>query len=153
VTLLAATFGFALLSAIVPIANIEAFLAAGTAAGSSTWWALALVATAGQMLGKVGFYLLGRESTQWAWVRRRTAGGKAERWLARLTLTAERRPWSTWLVVAASAVVGIPPFAIVSVLAGQVRVPLVVFLVVGSAGRFVRFAAIVLGVESLTEWF
>ncbi len=150
-SLLVATFGFGVLSAIVPVANIETFLGAATTQSGALWWALALAATVGQMLGKVGFFLLGRGSTEWAWVRRRLAKGKGEERLARLTRAAERRPWSTWLVLAASAVVGIPPFAIVSVLAGQLRVPLSVFLVIGSAGRFVRFAAIVLGVESVSE--
>lgn len=150
-TLLAATFGFGVLSAVVPVANIEAFLGAAAVTSGAPWWLLVLVATFGQMLGKVGFYLLGRESLQWAWIRRRVERAEGRRWLARLTRATEQRPWTSWAAVGVSAVVGIPPFAIVSVLAGQVRLSLTAFVVIGSAGRFVRFAAIVLGVESVSD--
>jgi membrane protein YqaA with SNARE-associated domain len=152
VKLLLATFGFGLLSSAVPVANIEAFLAAGTTQNAATWWALAGAATIGQMLGKVGFYLLGRQSLDWAWLRRRTEHGSGAKWWGRLNSMAEQRWEVTWLVVLFSAFVGFPPFAIVSVLAGQLKVPLLAFVVLGSAGRFARFATIVLGMESVLDW-
>lgn len=150
--LLLATFGFGVLSSAVPIANIEAFLAAGTTQRAATWWALAGAATIGQMLGKIGFYLLGRQSLDWAWMRRRTQHGSGAKWWGRLTWAAGQRREVTWLVVLFSAYVGVPPFAVVSVLAGQLRISLLAFVVFGSAGRFARFATIVLGVESVLDW-
>ncbi len=40
-----------------------------------------------------------------------------------------------------SAATGFPPFAIVAVLAGQLRMNVALFLVVGTVGRTLRFAA------------
>jgi hypothetical protein len=97
VKLLLATFGFGLLSSAVPVANIEAFLAAGTTQNAATWWALAGAATIGQMLGKVGFYLLGRQSLDWAWLRRRTEHGSGAKWWGRLNSMADQRWEVTWL--------------------------------------------------------
>lgn len=52
------------------------------------------------------------------------------------------RPWATATLCFVSASVGLPPFAVVAVLLGRFRMPVVSFLVVGSLGRLVRFAAV-----------
>ncbi|MDQ3105042.1 MAG: hypothetical protein M3Q87_07445 [Actinomycetota bacterium] len=150
-TVLLATVGVCLASAWIPVINAEAYLAAVATQQPLPWWALALAATVGQMIGKVGFFLLGRQSLSWGWLTRRMAKANVGRWVDRMTGAAEARPWAAWAVVLASAGVGLPPFAVISFLAGQVRVSLLAFCVLGSAGRFARFAGIVLGVESLTD--
>ena len=152
-TWLAATFGVCLVSAWVPIVNAEAYLAAVATQQPGAWWALAAAATAGQMLGKVGFFLLGRQSLSWQWLARRMERANVDRWIARMTRTADARPWVAWAVVLASAGIGFPPFAVISFLAGQVRVSLLAFCLLGSIGRFARFGGVVLGVESLTDLF
>ncbi len=54
-------------------------------------------------------------------------------------------------------VINFPPFAIVAVLAGQLRMNLWLFLVVGFVGRTLRFAAFLGGGDVLggltTDWF
>ena len=44
-----------------------------------------------------------------------------------------------------SAATGIPPFAILSVLAGQLRMNLVLFIGIGLLGRWLRFLAVLGG--------
>ena len=49
-----------------------------------------------------------------------------------------------------SAASGFPPFAILAVLAGQLRMSLAVFFVLGLAGRWLRFAAVLGGAAWLS---
>ena len=134
------TLGTAFASALVPIINIEAFLVALMAARGpeGAWW-FALVATVGQMLGKVLFFYAGRGVLKLpAFSERKTRPGR--RWdLARVQARLEEHPRTAGWFVFLSAAVGLPPFAIVSVLAGVVRMRLATFLLWGSVGRFMRF--------------
>ena len=150
-TALLACFGVALASAFLPFIPIEAYLGAAVSESSQAWWALAAAATLGQMLGKVAIFLIGRQSMQWAWLQRRMARYNVDKYVVRLTEAAERRPIAVDGIVFVSASVGIPPFAVISLLAGQLNMPLARFLVIGVAGRFVRFGAVALGVEQVLE--
>ncbi|MBA2639205.1 MAG: VTT domain-containing protein [Nocardioidaceae bacterium] len=148
-TLLLATFGVALASAWIPIIPIEGYLAGAVTQTSLSPLLLAGSATVGQMAGKVAIFLLGRQSMQWPWLRKQLARHKAERWVERLTTALNRRPFAADGIVLGSAFIGIPPFAVVSVLAGQLRVQLARFVLWGTVGRFARFAAVALGVEQV----
>ena len=148
-TVLLACFGVALASAFMPFIPIEAYLGAAVSESSQTWWALAIAATLGQMLGKIAIFLLGRQSMQWAWLQRRMERHNADKYVVRLTEAAERRPVAVDGVVFVSASVGIPPFAVVSLLAGQLNMSLPRFLAIGLVGRFVRFGAVALGVDQV----
>jgi len=55
--------------------------------------------------------------------------------------------------VFASASSGFPPFAIVAVVAGQLRMSLPLFFVLGLAGRWLRFAAVLGGAAWLGHLF
>ena len=151
-TLLAATFGICLVSALLPLVNAEAYLGGvGVLHGEAELWALAAVAGLGQMAGKLVWYLLGRSSLGWGWVRRRTESTK---WQSRLETWQRRTRGNPWLVgalVFVSAVLGLPPFAVIAVLAGQLRVPLVLFFLTGLAGRVLRFAAVLGGAAWLDD--
>lgn len=140
--------GFA--SALVPVINIEAYLAVRAAVGGvAGLWTLAFVAAAGQMTGKLIWYQVGASSLGWGWVRRRVERPKAQ---ARLELWRGRthdRPGVAGAVVLASGVLGLPPFAIVAVVAGQLRMNLALFVVLGLLGRWVRFAGVLGGVAWL----
>ena len=50
------------------------------------------------------------------------------------------RPWATAVLCFVSSCVGVPPFAVVAVLLGRFRMSVPAFLLIGGAGRFVRFA-------------
>ena len=151
-TLLLSTFGVCFVSALVPLVNAEAYLGGVAVLSSNAGvWSLAATAALGQMAGKSIWYLLGRSSLGWGWVRRRT---ESERW-QRAYATWQRRtqgsPWLVGALVFASAVVGLPPFAVISVLAGQLQVPLPLFLATGFGGRLIRFAAVLGGAAFLVD--
>lgn len=143
------TLVFAFGSALVPILNIEAYLAALAAKGVAPLWMLAIAAALGQMVGKVVYYYVGRSSLRWSWVHRKTETPRfqvtLERWRARVS----DRPVYTGLVLFASASAGLPPFAILAVIAGSLRVSLTLFITVGLVGRCLRFLAILYAVG----WF
>jgi membrane protein YqaA with SNARE-associated domain len=149
-------FGVAVLSALVPLVNLEVYLLGlATITTSSTLqvWVLAAIAGAGQMLGKLLWYLLGKNALRWGWVRRKVekpkAQAKLELWRGR---TADRPVVSAALVLL-SAVSGFPPLAIVAVLAGQLRMNLAMFLGVGFVGRTLRFAGLLGGAGWLSGLF
>lgn len=139
-------FGVAVLSALVPLVNLEVYLV-GLAAVSSTphVWLLAALAGAGQMVGKLAWYYLGANALRWGWVRRRMEKPKAQ---AKLELWRRRtadRPVFGAALVGVSAFSGFPPFAVISVLAGQLRMHVGLFLGVGMLGRTLRFAGLLGG--------
>ena len=82
---------------------------------------MAVVAAAGQMIGKIVYYYLGKSSLEWRWVKRRTDTPRFQAGLERWRVRLEDRPWVAAAFVFLSASVGIPPFAIVAVLAGTLR--------------------------------
>lgn len=139
---LLSTFGVAIASALIPVINIEVYLGAVAAGRVGAVWPLATVAALGQMIGKVAYYFLGRSSLEWGWVRRRTDSPRFQAQLETWRRRVGDRPWLGGLVVFAAATVGIPPLAIVSVIAGSLRLSLPVFFVVGLVGRVLRFASI-----------
>lgn len=149
-TLLLATFGVGLLSALFPLVNAEAYVGALAAVGAgSGMWAVAVAAALGQTCGKLVYFALGRSSLNWTWVARKT---ESARWQAR-TATWQRRaqnsPWSVTALIGASALLGIPPLAIISVLAGQLRTSVVLFTVAVLIGRTLRFAAVFAGLSAV----
>ncbi len=148
-TALLACFGVALASAFLPFIPIEAYLGAAVSESGQAWWALAVAATFGQMLGKIAIFLAGRQSMEWAWLRRRMAKYDVEKYVVRMQEAAERRRLAVDAIVFASASVGLPPFAVISLLAGQLGLSLARFLVIGSVGRLVRFGAVALGVDQV----
>ena len=133
----------AFVSALVPVVNLEAYLGLRAAlADVNDLWLLGFVAAAGQMGGKVIWYLIGASSLEWGWIKRRVEKPKAQARLATWQTRTEERPLLAGTLVFASAVTGLPPFAIVAVLAGQLRMNLVAFFVLGLAGRWLRFSAV-----------
>jgi membrane protein YqaA with SNARE-associated domain len=147
-------FGVAIVSALVPLVNLEVYLV-GLAAVSTPAhvWLLALVAGAGQMLGKLAWYYLGANALRWGWIRRKVekpkAQAKLELWRRR---TADRPVFGAMLVLV-SAFSGFPPFAVVAVLAGQLRMNVALFAGVGLLGRTVRFAGFLGGAGWMTGLF
>jgi membrane protein YqaA with SNARE-associated domain len=142
--------GFA--SALVPLINIEAYLglrAALSDPGSA--WFLGLVAATGQMLGKLIWYYLGANSLSWGWVRRRVEQPKRQAQLATCRRRTAERPVIAGATVFSSSVLGLPPLAILAVVAGQLRMNLALFLCLVLVGRWLRFAAVLGGVAWLQQ--
>ena len=144
--------GVAFASALVPVVNIEAYLGVrGSVGGIDNVWVLGLAAGFGQMVGKVVWYYLGASSLHWGWVRRRMETPKAQARLETWRLRTHERPVLAGALVFVSAFSGFPPFAILSVLAGQLRMQLALFFGLGLAGRWLRFTAVLGGAGWLAQ--
>lgn len=138
-------FVAALVSAVVPVLNIELYLVgAVVTTGDGALTAMALAAAAGQTLGKLPYYYAGRGSLSTPWLRRRAAtpgkwAARAEAW----RLRAEEKPaWGAGLV-AVSSLMSVPPFMVVSVLAGVVRINVLLFVGITFLTRAARFLLVV----------
>jgi membrane protein YqaA with SNARE-associated domain len=139
-------------SALVPVINIEAYLSVRAAvADVDAVWFLGFVAAVGQMVGKLIWYRVGAASLDWRWVRKKIDSPKAQARLERWRTRTEERPVLAGTCVLASAAAGLPPFAVISVVAGQLRMNVVLFLVLGLIGRWLRFAGLLGGVGWLGE--
>jgi membrane protein YqaA with SNARE-associated domain len=147
VQLLLSTFGFSFASALIPILNVEVYLGAvGTKTTVAEAFALALVASAGQTLGKIIWYAAARRSVDSAWVQKRLDRPKVRPVYDRWTERTEGRPWYAAAVLFVAASVGIPPLLIMAVIAGALHMKFSVFVLSCFVGRFVRFYFIVAGV-------
>jgi membrane protein YqaA with SNARE-associated domain len=133
-------------SALVPLVNIEAYLgvrgAVSTVSTAERLLLMGLVAAFGQMVGKLVWYRLGASSLGWGWVRRRLENPSAQARLARWRGRTSDRPLVAGVLVFGSAFSGLPPFAILSVVAGQLGMSVLAFFTLGLLGRWLRFSAV-----------
>jgi membrane protein YqaA with SNARE-associated domain len=149
VTVLALVGGIflvALVASFVPIFSIELALIVSAAAGTSIGLLLAqvAVAAAGQMIGKSFYFVGGRTAFQLCECREHSVSrGTGARLLAFVTRKARQRRVAA-AAVFFSASTGLPPFALVSALAGGWRIRLSSFFVMGFAGKSARFAGVLL---------
>jgi membrane protein YqaA with SNARE-associated domain len=145
--LVAGVFVLAFVSAFVPLVSIELALVGAAATGTSGRLLVAqvVVAAAGQMVGKSCFFLGGRTAFLRSTRRKKPRSrSRSAQWLERLVARAAGQRAAAAVAVFVSAVTGLPPFALVSALAGAWRLRLPSFFVLGLAGRSARFAGVLL---------
>ena len=132
-------FALAVASAVFPGVNAELIVLSlpAVAPSKAALLVLLLVATAGQMTGKCFLYWAGRKGN-------RVLPDRAAKALARWRERLEARPTRAVVLVLVSSIVGLPPFYIMTLLAGALRMNFLVYLTAGTAGRLVRFGALVL---------
>lgn len=135
-----ATLIIAVLSGLVPLVNGELYLVAAVllVGAPAPALALALLVAVGQMIAKVVLYYTARGASELG--RATRLGAKLERARA-LAHRWRRKPLT---VLFASAVTGLPPFYLVSLLAGVLEIRIGTFLLLGTAGRVLRFGALAL---------
>jgi len=148
-----AVFGLAVASALIPLINIEAIIVLAASQGQVPTWLLVVGASVGQMVGKLLWYYGGREVDRFGFVARRMERPRAQASMAKWRLRTEGRPWFCAGLLFVSAVTGFPPYAVLAVLAGALRVPIPVFLVTGLLGRAVRFWAVIGGTTTILSWW
>jgi len=130
--------GFFLLSAVsavFPWVNTE-ILVLSMSALTRTPFGLALVVlvgTAGQMAGKSVLYWAGRGALH---LRLRRMTRTAETWRERI----KKYRWGPYTLLFTSATFAFPPFYVMTVAAGALRIPYAAFVVLCSAGCLVRFS-------------
>ena len=124
------------ISAVFPLVSAE-LVVLGLAAATPTpnVILLAAVATAAQMAGKSTMYWLGARAVTHTPERYRPT---MERWERRFRHARGR----VGSIVLVSSMAGLPPFYVISALAGAFRTSFLTFLIAGTAGRFVRFASL-----------
>ena len=132
-------------SALLPVVNAEVYAVA--AAGRSSSWTAAVVVVAlavGQTIGKLLLFQAARRGggrlSKWAVGHTSTRAG---RWTERIRRALGSRRTGNPLVLA-SATLGLPPLAAVSLAAGAAGQRRWEFALLCLTGRTVRFAAIVL---------
>lgn len=132
-------------SGLVPFISIELYLVGAVVAmDDGALVAMAAAAGLGQTLGKLPYYYVGRGTLALPWFQRRarTPGrwaARADEWRAR----AEERPvWGMGLL-GVSSLVSVPPFTVVAVLAGVVRMGPVWFCAITFPTRITRFLVVV----------
>ncbi|MDQ3698002.1 MAG: VTT domain-containing protein [Gemmatimonadota bacterium] len=146
-TTLLATFAWCVASAVVPVINSELYLLAVAAAVPRALAVpLIVAATLGQMVGKSLMYFAGRGVL-------RLPGGRMKRIVGEVDRRYQGHAGLGAGIILLSASLGFPPFYIVAVACGLVRVPFARFLLLGAIGRFARFAAVVLGGQLAGGWW
>ncbi|MEN8375171.1 MAG: VTT domain-containing protein [Gemmatimonadota bacterium] len=133
------TLGYGVASGFIPIFNAELYVIGGAAlSGRAGTAAVVIAMTLGQMIGKVLLYYAGRGAIRMP--LRQSHREKLE--LASERLDNSRLGTAPFLFV--SAATGWPPFYVVSILAGMLRLGFWMFLTTGFLGRLIRFAVIAL---------
>jgi membrane protein YqaA with SNARE-associated domain len=135
--------GIALIGALVPVFSVEVYLVgAGAVSDGPVLAAMAVAAAAGQTVGKLAYYYMGRGVLTVSWLRPAKPGRWSER-IERWRRRAEDRPlWGAWVMLA-GAFASLPPYAVMCVVAGTMRMSLGVFLATSMVGRTARFAVVV----------
>ena len=132
-------------SALIPLINIELYVAGVGTAGSGEAITIALAAGAGQTIGKIFWYEAARRGVETDWVQKRLSAPKIhaayERWVA----TMHGRPWYGGAVLFAASFAGIPPLLVMAAVAGAFRLPYWMFLPTIFVGRVLRLWLVIEG--------
>jgi len=155
--LLLATFLYCAASAVIPVLPAELWMAGLVAKGvsSQTLPAYVVAAAVGQMLGKALIFLAARGTLRSQWLQQKANRGRSSTYGGRfvpLLARAESSHRGQAVLCGVSAFVGLPPFLIVSVLLGSLKMPLSAFLIVGTLGRAGRFGLIVAVPSVAAQW-
>lgn len=141
-------FGLTIVSALVPWVNAEVILLSFVAQAPSQAVVIAFIAiaTLGQMLGKGVLF----------WTSRRTLAprfrsGRIAESFDRLSQKLAGRPVRALGFVLLSSVVGVPPFYLVTMAAGALRVHFGWYCAVGGVGRLIRFTLIGLATQLVLQ--
>jgi membrane protein YqaA with SNARE-associated domain len=133
------TFVVSIIAGLVPLVNTELFLAALVRFGverSSQLPGIVVAAATGQMVAKIGLYYAGMGLLE-------LPRGRYKAKIEVVRQKLERWKTQPYLIYAVSSVLGVPPLYLTVLAAGALKIRLPAFLVIGLAGRLVRFAVVV----------
>jgi membrane protein YqaA with SNARE-associated domain len=130
----------AVVSGVFPLVNSELALAgiAMTGAGTTQLIVLAAIVAAGQTITHTTLYLSAHRLATYGEQRRAKLHARIERARAAVARWGDR----SLLLLFASATLGLPPMMLVAVVSGAIGIRLRTFILVGLAGRVLRFSAI-----------
>lgn len=157
--LLGAAFAIGIASAVLPIfVNAEAYvIAMGATIDSSLTLVLVVVSlVVATTIGKAFVFQLARKgSRKIRSVERKPARNAFVAWIRRVSdwlLGLLDRPYAGALTAFASSLTGVPPLAIVTIMAGASRQPQWLFLTTVFVGRLIQFLAIAFVLHQVS-WF
>ena len=132
-------FVASVVSGLIPFVNAEVVVA-GAAVAAPPGYTIPVIAVCaiGQMIAKVALYGGMR------WLPERLPAKATER-LERASDRVNKLEHAGFTLVLVSATVGLPPFYLISLAAGAMKLNLAGFIATGMAGRVVRFAIIAYG--------
>lgn len=141
------TYIACLVSGFLPLVNAEVFLVLVSAiTPKSSAPLIILLATIGQMTAKATIYMAGRGSLK-------LPLKKYEQKMGKVIQKFEKKRMATNSFIFLSAFTGLPPFYIVSILAGVLKLKFLNFLICGFSGRLIRFSVVVLFPQLFKEIF
>ena len=131
-------FGLGVISAVLPWVNAEIIVLSlpAVAPSKAALMVLVVIATAGQMTGKCFVYWAGRKGNG-------ILPAKATTLLDKMKARFSSSPSKAAGLVLVSSLVGLPPFFLITFVAGALRMNFLVFLTAGTTGRLVRFGLLV----------
>jgi membrane protein YqaA with SNARE-associated domain len=137
--LLLSCYFLSFLSALLPWVNGEVMLLSLSALTHSPFYlaGLVILASAGQMTGKSILYWTGRGTIT-------MKSGRIGKALNALKGRFEQSPSKSMGLVFVSAVFGIPPFYVITLLSGAFRLHFGQFIAVGACGRLLHFGILIL---------
>ncbi len=145
--LLLLTFGFGAVSAVIPLFNMEAYISvvyANSTANSALL--LAFIGSFGQNVGKLVWYYICRGAIDLPWLKRRMDTPRRQASFKKWQAFIQGRPLVSGLLTFVSAAIGFPPFFAMAMVAGTLKMNVVVFFVAGLVGRTLFFWAWLTGV-------
>ncbi len=145
--LLALTLVFGMVSSVIPVFNMETYIVVAYAKSDHSALGMAVVGSVGQNIGKLVWYYVCRQSLDIPWFRRRLETPKRQAQFERWSEFIQGRPTVSGALVFLSALVGLPPFFVMAMVAGTLRMNVVIFFVAGLLGRTLFFWAILGGAD------
>lgn len=140
---------YSILSSVVPIFNIEVYLAAlATQIEREDALLLAVVAGLGQALGKLVWYWSVARSMDMHWLKKRLETPKRQAQLKKWEDRIAGRPWVGGGVTFLSGLIGVPPLLIMGVAAGAVKMNVPLFFFAIWIGRGLQSYVILAGLAS-----
>ena len=139
------TLAYSVLSAMIPVLNAEIYLLGASALlPRSLAIPLVVAGSVGQMIGKLVMYYAARGALHLPNARLQRAVATVHARYANSAALGD-------VVLFSSSTLGLPPFYIVTVAAGVLRIPVVRFTVIGLVGRLLRFGVVVLAPQLVKE--
>jgi membrane protein YqaA with SNARE-associated domain len=134
-----ATFIFSFLSAVIPVLNLEFYLATVSAVAPNSLMYLTLIlfiATFSHMIGKGLLYGAGRGIVKISWKNKKFSTKQ----IKELQLKMKQSPAKNSVFLFFSGITGLPPFYLVTIIAGTLKINFWNFFICGFAGRLIRLA-------------
>jgi membrane protein YqaA with SNARE-associated domain len=146
VKLLGLTLGFGMISAIIPVFNMEAFIAVAYAQSSHHPLLLSFVGSLGQNIGKLVWFYVSKGALDIPWLKKRIDTPKRQAQYEKWSGYVQGRPAMSGVLTFVSAAVGFPPFFAMAMIAGTLRMNAAVFFFAGLVGRTLFFWVLLTGV-------